>query len=732
MSRSRPMELSNENRDVTLPPERWESLFIPGMDCPDEFVVIRAGLERLAGVQELRPDYLSRTLRVRIHEAHLGRTEIERALAQMGFPTADVPLAAAEERSNRRRWQAMIVSAVLLVLAIGAFLIKLRPVVYVSLAVTSVAMGGRRTVGSAFRALRQGTLDMHVLMTLAVAGAFAIGDWLEAATTMLLFELANWLERRSVARAGAAISDLGQMIPTMAERIRTAGSSPASPDQAGEEVPTETLQVDDVVRVPAHCRIPADGQVVAGESEVDESTITGEGLPRHVAPSSPVYAASLNGGGSLLVRVTTPVAASVVRGVARMVEDARSNPSPTERLVDRFASYYTPAVLMLAVGVALLGPWVATSSPQDTPTDWWYRGLVVLVIACPCAFVIATPLTIACGLRRAATIGSVVKGGVHLENLARAQIIAFDKTGTLTDEGVTVDQVLVVLDADPAAMLAILAGLESHSRHPLAQAVIPYVRSREISAETVEQARQEPGLGMQGLLAGDVVLAGNEKMLRQHGVPIDPAIQAALEDRPALALLHVARDRQHLGTVLFSAHAKPGTAAAMEQLRAWGVQRLVLLTGDRNAPAQELAASAGIQEVYTELLPRDKLAIIEGLARDARCVVMVGDGINDAPALHAATVGIALGQTASDLARDSADVVLLGRGVDGIVDLLQLARLTLRRTWQNIIISLATKAVVLALTLWGLGSMWLAIAADVGTSLLVVANGMRILRDRLS
>ncbi|HOQ99233.1 MAG TPA: heavy metal translocating P-type ATPase [Anaerolineae bacterium] len=609
----------------------------------------------------------------------------------------------------------------------------------------AIVVGGYDVARSAVASLRSTfVIDMNLLMTIAVIGAAAIGEWSEAAVVIFLFSLGNTLEAYTLDRARDAVHALIELTPQEATLIH---------GDHEERVRVEALHVGDLVRVRPGERIPADGEVAAGTSAVDESPITGEAVPVDKAQGDRVYAGTVSGHGALTVHVTQPVSDSALARIVRLVEQAQAQRAPSQRFVDRFARIYTPVVIAIAVAIAIIPP-LLTGAPANV---WILRALTLLVIACPCALVISTPVAIVSALGRAAHEGVLVKGGAYIETLGEVQAIAFDKTRTLTVGQPVVTDILPLGTASEAEVLTLAAALERNSEHPLAQAVVREARHRGIYPPPAADFQALPGRGARGVAQGTTFTIGNRSLLAEC-LTIPPQVEARLLDleREGKTVFVLGRcepgDRRGevssphhrggeepppnggeetsplRGIIAVADRARPEAREAVASLRQAGIRHTVMLTGDNPATAAAIARELGIDEVRANLLPEDKVGAIAGLLAKYGSVAMVGDGVNDAPALARATVGIAMGAAGSDAALETADIALMGDDLAKVPRTLQLSRRTLAVIRQNIGFSLAVKFAFVALAVLGIATLWSAVFADVGTSLIVTLNGMRLAR----
>lgn len=569
----------------------------------------------------------------------------------------------------------------------------------------------------AWLALRRLRPDMNLLMTIAVAGAIAIGDWFEAATVAFLFALSLALEAWSIARARRAIARLLDLVPPMARLVTAQGE---------REVPPSEVPVGGRIAVRPGERLPLDGRIVAGRSALDQAPITGESRPVARAPGDEVFAGSINGAGALEIETTALAEATMLAKILRLVEEAQARRSPSERWVDRFATVYTPLVFAAAVAVALLPPLLFGGDASE----WGYRALVLLVIGCPCALVISTPVAIVAGLAAAARHGVLVKGGAFLEIPATLRAFAFDKTGTLTHGRPQVLEVVPWSGHDEREVLERLAALEAHSEHPLAAAVRRYAAERGVVVAPAADFVAWEGKGASGTVGGRPFWVGSHRLLAERG-------QETAEVRARLAAMALAGrtavvvgNESHVcGLVAIADGVRADAREAVAALGRLGIEASVMLTGDNRGTAEAIGRETGIAEVRAELLPDEKVAEIGQLVAHYGRVAMVGDGINDAPAMASATLAIAMGGGGSDAAIETADIALLSDDLSRLPWLVGHSRRTLAVIRQNIAFALAVKALFVALTFFGSASLWAAIAADMGASLLVVGNALRLLRS---
>ncbi|WP_226887018.1 heavy metal translocating P-type ATPase [Nisaea nitritireducens] len=587
------------------------------------------------------------------------------------------------------------------------------PLTEVTLFGLAILFGVWLVAPKAWSSARRVSPDMNLLMVVAVAGAIGLGEFFEAATVAFFFALSLYLESWSVGRARNAVAALLDLAPPSARVIRDDGVEAV--------VPAERVAVGDRFVVRGGDRVPLDGEVTDGAGAVDQAPITGESALVPKGPGDDVYAGTINGEGTLTVRATKVASDTVLAKIVRMVGDAHSRRAEVEQWVTRFARVYTPAVMALAVAIALLPPLIAGGAWGF----WFYNALVLLVIACPCALVISTPVSIVAALTASARGGVLIKGGAYVEAPARTTALALDKTGTITEGKPEVAAVYPLGGTSEADLLAVAASLEARSSHPLARAILDRAGSQVTAAE---DTRTVPGRGLEGHFRSRAVWLGSDRFAAEKGVA--EAIPADLRERIEAAgatMVVVGDDGGVLGLLELRDRIRPDAKGIVARLHAQGVKTIVMLTGDNERTARAVAAEVGIDEVRAELLPEDKVEAIEKLVASHEMVAMVGDGVNDAPAMARAHYGIAMGAVGSDAAIETADIALMTDDIGRIPWLIGHSRRTISIIRQNIGLSLATKALFVGLTAFGMASMWGAIAADVGVSLLVVANALRLL-----
>jgi Zn2+/Cd2+-exporting ATPase len=716
------------------------TLSVRGLDCQSEAQTLRAALQDDPGVTSLGFDLISGLMTVdydadQTNPQKLLRLVSERAgmeASLVGQPQAEAPQSSWWSRHGR------LVSTVGSGAALGLGLLfswfgttaGLDSITTQRLAQgcygLAVVLGGVWLYPRAWRSLKHLRLDIDVLMGLAILGAIGLGQWDEAATVAFLFGLAETLESLSLDRARRAIRELLEIAPQFAERI--------APDGTVQRVPATEIRTGDRVLVRTGETIPVDGEVIKGRSSVDQKTITGESVPVDVSPGDKVYAGTINGEGTLEIEAAGPVSSALISRIVAQVRAAQAGRAAIERRISRFAAYYTPAVVVLSVLVMIVPPlymWAVSGGSAlnwQLWHDWFYRGLVVLVIACPCALVIATPVAVVSGLAAAARGGVLIKGGEFLEEIGRLRALAFDKTGTLTlGQPDVVEIVCAPGRDDQDQVLRIAAALGDRGGHVLGKAIARHARDLRIDVPVADDYRAIPGKGALGRVGSEEYHLGSHRYIDETGL-CQPAFHAELGKAETAAGTSVALTTQSgpLGWIRLADKPRPEAAQVLAELHELGL-RTIMLTGDNARTAAAMAQELGIGEQRAGLLPTEKVSAISDFSSRHGPTGMVGDGVNDAPALAAARVSIALGGISSGAALETADIVLMADDLRRLPWLIRLSRATLARIRQNIILAILTKVIVLILAIFGLANLWMAIAADVGTSLVVVANALRLL-----
>ncbi len=705
------------------------SVFImEGMDCEDEVAIIKKKLNALTGIRKFDVLLISGEVVVEHDEKAIPTANILKTLKETGM---GVSLKGRESVEATGRLSLFLdkignpaltttISGIFIILGLASTLIGI-PYLTVLLYILAMLSGGYRIGHKGLIAARYLRFDMNFLMSIAVIGAACIGEWLEGATVIFLFSLAHLLESRSIDRARNALRSLMELSPKEALVKRN-----------GEEIyiPVEDVLASDTIAVKPGEKIPLDGKVINGYSTVNQAPITGESMPVEKSKGDDVYAGTINQKGTLEIEVTHLYKDTTLSSIIHMVEDCQKQKAPFQSFVDKFSSYYTPTVIGFAILVAAIPP-IVFHAPFSV---WFYRALVLLVISCPCALVISTPVSLISGIANAARNGVLIKGGVYLEQAGGVKAIAFDKTGTLTKGVPEVIDVIPFNSHLPEWLLKVAASLEARSEHGIGDAIIRKASEKNIVPLEVKNFQSIPGMGASGEIEGKMFYIGNIKLLRKHGFTINEMgidlknIQA--KGRTVVFLGYAQRDggdKTLAGIISVADDVREDGRKAIKALRDSGVKKIVMLTGDGKGTAKTIAEKLNISEYHAELLPEDKVNIIKDLSKKYGKVAMVGDGVNDAPALAAADVGIAMGAAGTDTALETADIALMSDDLLKLPFAINLSRRTLRIIKENIGFSILIKGIFLALAVPGLATLWMAVGADMGASLLVIFNGLRLL-----
>ena len=712
---------------------------IKGMDCAEEIAALKRELVPLVGAEErLGFDLLNARMTIEAVDPSVTPDRIREAVRRAGLdaePWNDA-LGRPGSGSGAPFWEThgrTIMCGASLVCVCAAFAVHAalkgfagalgfgepEPFPAVVLYGMAAVTGGWYVFPKAVMAARRLRPDMNLLMTLAVIGAMSIGEWFEAATVAFLFALALLLEAWSVGRARRAISVLLDLSPRKARVV-------CPHDGDVEEKPVEEISAGTTVVVLPGDRIPLDGELTKGSTSVNQSPITGESAPVPKNVGDEVFAGTINNEGAFEFKVSRPAGDTTLARIIRMVEEAQARKSPSEQWVEKFARYYTPCMMALALMIAVIPPLILGGGWSR----WFYEALVILVIACPCALVISTPVSIVAALAAAARAGVLIKGGVYLEAAARLNAIALDKTGTLTYGRPEVRCIVPLNGHTAEEVLERAAGIESLSEHPLARAIVRKALDQGIAIERAQVYRSLKGKGAQAVWNGREYWVGSHRFVHEmESETAEMHDRAEAFEDAGHSVVFMGTAHHVCGIISIADEVRPNAVAAVRDLHEAGIRRVVMLTGDNEATARAVAATTGVDECRAELLPKDKLEAVRELARTYGHVAMVGDGVNDAPAMAAATVGIAMAAAGTDAAIETADIALMSDDLTKLSWLVRHSRRALRVIQQNISVALAVKALFVTLALAGTATLWMAIAADMGASLLVIFNGLRLLKE---
>ena len=710
---------------------------IHGMDCAEEVAILRRELEPLvSNPDSLQFDVLNG--RLVVEDQDLSLEQVIRAVANTGMTAEEWANNAAGDKS-KIQWLSLrtLLTGASGIFGLLGFLTHIFLAEGVAQAFGSEGMGLAHSVPltsivfyllgilagtwivlpKAWSSASKFRPDMNLLMVVAVIGAATIGEWFEAATVAFLFSLSLLLESWSVERARNAIASLITLTPDTARTIDEHGHQ--------KEVPSETVVVGTNFVVRPGEKFPLDGKVIKGTSFVDQSPITGESIPVEKSPGDDVFAGTINGDGAIEVQSTKASDDTTLAKIIKLVGDAQSKRSPSEQWVEKFAKFYTPIVMLLSILIIVLPP-VTVSGEWAT---WFYRGLVLLVIACPCALVISTPVSIVAALAAAAKNGVLIKGGLHMETPSKLRALAVDKTGTLTMGTPEVIDVIPLNGHSKREILERAAALEKHSNHPLAQAIVRKSQEFGIEVSPAEEFQIIQGKGAKGKYKGKEFWLGSHRYLEELEMETPDVHQQLVSLQESGHTIVVVGNQQHVcGLFSLADKVRVGTTDILKDLHNSGIEIVAMLTGDNQGTADAIGSKVGIDDVYAELLPEDKVSVVESLVERYQYVAMVGDGINDAPALARASLGIAMGVAGTDAAIETADVALMSDDLAKIPWLVRHSKKTVATIRQNIWFSLGVKLIFVLLTFGGFASLWGAIAADMGASLLVIANSLRLLK----
>ncbi len=688
---------------------------VDGMDCPDEGNVIEKALKKLPNTGNVRFDYLNQVVKVKSSGSCQQMLD---AIKSAGFNAEPVTPRKSEPVKKKSNPIPTIISGILAFSGILLINLGAPEYVYIPILMIAIAVGGYRIAIKGIGAASRLSLDMNFLMTLAVLGAIVIGEWSEGAMVIFLFSLSHYLEGKSMERARNAISRLMTLTPKTTSVVQ---------DGIVESVPVEDVSTDSFIIIKPGESVPLDGVVVEGISDLNQAPITGESVPVMKSEGDEVFAGSINGNGVLKVRTTRPYKDSTVSRIIHLVEEAQSRRAPVQLFVDKFARYYTPAVVIGAVLIASVPPLFF-----DTVfSEWFYRALVLLVIACPCALVISTPVAFVSGLTAAARNGILIKGGSYLERAAKIDTFAFDKTGTITYGKPRLVDIISLNNDGNAEVLAIAASLERNSEHPLAQAIVDKAENDDMEFHSVQEFSAIPGMGVKGTINGTRYYLANHAFFEKKGL-CDGSVHEKLnemENSSQTAIILGTNDKL-LGLLAVTDMIRTESGRAIAALKNLGIKETLMVSGDNHRTTEAVSKAIGSDSFYFELMPEHKMELIRSHIQNGSKIAMIGDGINDAPALAAADIGISMGMVGTDVALEAADIAVVSDDLDKLPILIRLARKTLAIIKQNITLALGIKAVFVILTVLGQTTLWMAVFADMGASLLVTSNSLRILKGR--
>ncbi|MGR3762854.1 heavy metal translocating P-type ATPase [Rossellomorea sp. NS-SX7] len=686
---------------------------VEGMDCGSCAKSIENHLNTIPSVQSVSVNFSTGKMKVE-HENSV--EEIVSEVSKIGFKASlllkNKPSA---DGAQKEGYGGIITSGILIALGfIGSFT-GVSSLITTLLYSAAMVISGYKPVRSAYYSIRSRSLDMNVLMSAAAIGAALIGEWLEGATVVWLFALGTALQTMSIEKTRSSIRNLMNLAPS--EAWIKVGSQLT-------KKPVEEVSVGDILIVKPGDRIPLDGEIINGESSINQAPITGESIPVDKEAGDGVYAGTINENGSLEIRVTKLAEDTTIAKIIHLVEEAQEQKAPTQAFIDKFAAVYTPIVFVLALVVMVLPPLIGFG----TWGEWFYKGLELLVVACPCALVISTPVAIVSAIGNAAKNGVLIKGGTFLEKAGSITSIAFDKTGTLTEGKPKVSEIKV-FNTSEDELLAIALTLEDYSTHPIAQTIVAYANEKGIEPESGESFKSIVGKGVQATIDGVIHYAGNARLFEERNIHLgeaEPVVQELQGTGKTVVI--IGTDERILGVIAVADSIRTTTVHALDGLKRVGVGQVVMLTGDNEGTARLISKEASVNRYFAELLPEDKVDAIKKLQNEGHKVAMVGDGINDAPALATADLGIAMGGAGTDTAMETADVVLMADNLEKLPHTINLSRRALRIIKQNIWFSLIVKFVALALIFPGWLTLWLAVLSDTGAAIIVILNALRLLK----
>lgn len=694
--------------------DKGEIYLVEGMDCGACAKSIEKHLRTIPAVERVEVNFSTGKMEID-HTAD--QETIIREVKKAGYTAALASKRNRQEAAPAKSIDfgtvSVVISGILLAVGYAISFLNAPSIISTLLYAAGMIISGYKPVKSAYYAVKSLSLDMNVLMSVAAIGAAVIGEWLEGAVVVWLFSLGAVLQTKSVNRTRNSIKELMDLAPTEAWVKR------------GNEVvkvPVEDVTLADIIVVKPGDRIPLDGEIVKGESSVNQASITGESIPVDKTVSDPVFAGTVNEHGTLEIQVTKLVEDTTIAKIIEMVEEAQGKQAPTQAFIDKFAGIYTPIVFIVALLVMVLPPLLNLWTWNEA----FYRGLELLVIACPCALVISTPVAIVSAIGNAAKNGVLIKGGTFLEKAGKIKAIAFDKTGTITEGKPNVTDI-EVFAGDKTSLLQIARTLEAYSNHPIAKSIVNYAEENQVNTLEGDNFQSIAGKGVRATINGNTYYAGNRKLFEELNVTHIPAVIDQLQEQ-AKTIVIIGNETEIAGVICVEDTIRTTTVKAIEQLEAAGMKEMVMLTGDNEKTAALMAGKSKVTRYFANLLPEDKVTSIKKLQQEGHQTAMVGDGINDAPALATADLGIAMGGAGTDTAIETADIILMADNLEKLPFTMKLSKKALNIIKQNIWFSILIKVVALALILPGWLTLWLAVLSDTGAALLVILNSLRLFR----
>ena len=686
---------------------------IEGMDCSSCAKSIENHLNTLPTVNNVTVNFSTGKMKID-HSASVEEiiSEVSKIGYKASLPTKNEDKQSKKDKNDNRL---VLLSGVLLAFGFISSFLGISPMLSTILYAIVIVISGFKPARSAFYAIKSRSLDMNVLMSTAAIGAALIGEWLEGATVVWLFSIGNYLQNKSIERTRDSIRNLMDLAP------------PEASVKVGSNIikkPVEEINIDDIIVVKPGEKIPLDGEIIHGESSINQAPITGESIPVDKRIGDSVYAGTINEHGSLDIKVTKLVEDTTISKIINLVEEAQEQKAPTEAFVDKFASIYTPIVFILALVIMVLPPLLEFGSWGE----WFYKGLELLVVACPCALVISTPVAIVSAIGNAAKNGVLIKGGTFLEKAGAITAIAFDKTGTLTEGKPKVSNIKVFTRSEDE-LLSITLTLEEHSTHPIAKSIVEYATQKGVQPNKGELFRNIVGKGVQASIEGEIYYAGNLKLFEELHISLTEVKKHVQEtEQKGKTVIIIGTEKEIIGVIAVSDTIRETSASTLNALKQSGVKQTVMLTGDNEGTAKMIASEANINRVFSELLPEEKVDVIKKLQIEGYHVAMVGVGINDAPALATADLGIAMGGAGTDTAMETADIVLMADNLDKLPHTMKLSRKALTIIKQNIWFSIIIKIAAIVLIFPGWLTLWMAVLSDTGAALIVILNSIRLLK----